>query len=349
VLVLAPTGKAVDVAVREGTGDIGHTIAAALRLMRQNQLTLSPATLVIVDEAAMVGTGDLHQILTATTEAGANTVLMGNAHQLAPVRARGGMRAQLCADLPWTQRLSEVWRMRDLDERAASLAMRDGAPAPVRRAIAWYRSNDRLRCGDPIAMASDAVAAYRADTMASKDALLICDTTEVADALNRRIQRQNLSATAPTVTGARGHRVGVRDIVLSRRNDPDIALTQPRDNDMRPDSIRNGNRWRVAAVDTESNRLAAERLGDGARVVFDGTYLREHVTLGYAVTVHSAQGTTADTTHAVLGESATRTMFYVSGPLNRSTPRPQSRRCTSRTMALPRRPRPNKRRSTRLP
>jgi hypothetical protein len=35
----------------------------------------------------------------------------------------------------------------------------------------------------------------------------------------------------------------------------------------------------------------------GARVLFEGEYLRERVTHGYALTVHSAQGVTADTTH----------------------------------------------------
>jgi hypothetical protein len=35
-------------------------------------------------------------------------------------------------------------------------------------------------------------------------------------------------------------------------------------------------------------------------------YVREHITHGYAVTVHSAQGVTADTTHAVLSENTTR-------------------------------------------
>jgi len=85
VLVLAPTGKAVDVAVREGAGDHGHTIAKALQLLRDNQLELAPHTLVIVDEAAMVGTGELRQLLRATTQVGAKTVLVGDAHQLAPV------------------------------------------------------------------------------------------------------------------------------------------------------------------------------------------------------------------------------------------------------------------------
>jgi hypothetical protein len=67
----------------------------------------------------------------------------------------------------------------------------------------------------------------------------------------------------------------------------------------------------VAAIDSAANRVAAERLEDGARTVFENEYLREHVSLGYAVTVHSAQGVTADTTHAVLGENTTRSLLYV--------------------------------------
>jgi ATP-dependent exoDNAse (exonuclease V) alpha subunit len=90
--------------------------------------------LVVVDEAAMGGTNDLRQLLTATTAAGTKTVLVGDAQKLAPVKARGGMVAQLCTDLPWTQHLSEVWRMRDPEERTASLALRDGGPATIRRA-----------------------------------------------------------------------------------------------------------------------------------------------------------------------------------------------------------------------
>ena len=42
-----------------------------------------------------------------------------------------------------------------------------------------------------------------------------------------------------------------------------------------------------------------------------GDYLSEQITHGYAVTVHSAQGVTADTTHAVLGETTNRALFYV--------------------------------------
>ena len=145
----------------------------------------------------MVGTDDLRQLLTATTAAGAKTVLVGDTHQLAPVKARGGMFAQLCTDLPWTQHLSEVWRMTDPEERTACLALRDGEPEQMRQAVDWYRTHDRLHCGDAITMAADALDAYQVDTNAGRDALLVCDTTEMANALNQRLHHQRLDRMHP--------------------------------------------------------------------------------------------------------------------------------------------------------
>lgn len=311
VLVLAPTGRAVDVAVREGAGDHGLTIAKALQDLRNGTLTLERGTLVVVDEAGMVGTDDLRQLLTATTTAGVKTVLVGDAYQLAPVKARGGMFAQLCADLPWTQHLSEVWRMRNPAERAASLALRNGEPQAVRTAVDWYRDNDRLRCGDQIAMATDALEGYQRDVAVGKDALLLCDTAEMADALNRRIHDERISVGAPAVAGARGHRIATGDLIVSRRNDPTIEVWASAALERAADPVRNGDRWRVAAVDPASNRVAAERLTDRAGVVFDAGYVTEHVSHGYATTVHSAQGVTADITHAVLSETTARSLLYV--------------------------------------
>ncbi|MEU0496551.1 MobF family relaxase [Mycobacterium sp. NPDC006124] len=310
VLVLAPTGRAVDVAVREGAGDEGFTIAKALQDLRNGALTFDRGTLVVVDEAGMVGTEDLCRLLTATTSAGVKTVLVGDPHQLAPVKARGGIFAQLCTDLPWTRHLSEVWRMTDPEERTASLALRDGEPA-VRTAVDWYRNHDRLRCGDQIAMATDALDGYRKDVAVGKDALLLCDTTEMADALNRRIHDDTIPNDAPTVTAVRGQRIAVGDLILSRRNDPTVDVRRADDHGAAADPVRNGDRWCVAAVDPRTNRVTAERLSDRAYAAFHADYVTEHVSHGYAVTVHSAQGVTADTTHAVLGENTTRSMLYV--------------------------------------
>jgi hypothetical protein len=319
VLVLAPTGQAVDVALREGVAEQGYTIAKTLQLLKDDELRLKPNTVVVVDEAAMIGTDHLRRLLSATIQARVKTVLVGDAHQLAPVKARGGMFEQLCTDLPWTQHLSEVWRMRDPGERTASLALRDGDAAAVRRAVRFYQREDRVRCGDQISMAAEALAAYRADIKAGKDALLVCDTNEMAEALNQRLHNDTIPTGAHTVTGARGQAIAVGDLILTRRNDPTIDLYQTAGRPTPEHVVRNGNRWRVVAVDPPNTRLAAQRLGDGAYATLEGEYLCDHVTLGYAATVHSAQGATADTTHAVLGDTTTRNLLYVAMTRGRDT------------------------------
>jgi conjugative relaxase-like TrwC/TraI family protein len=312
VLVLAPTGKAVDEAMAEGAGDKGLTVAKALMLIHNNTMSVDSSTVVVVDEASMLGTPDLSKLMACATLGRAKMVLVGDAYQLAPVKARGGMFEQLCADLPWSQRLGEVWRLKNREERDCSLALRAAHGNRRRTAVKWYRDNNRLHTGDPIAMAADAVAAYLNDRADGKHAILICDTWEVADALNQRLH-DTLTTPGPTVTAARDQRIRVGDIIMTRANDATIDVNPGAGHgSTRPvDQVRNGNRWRVAAIDAETNRLAAERLTDNARAVFDNDYLTEHISLGYAATVHSAQGVTADSCYAILGEGASRAMAYV--------------------------------------
>ena len=118
---------------------------------------------------------------------------------------------------------------------------------------------------------------------------------------------------------ARDQRVRAGDLILSRHNDAALTVesgTQHRRGD-RIDQVRNGNRWRVIDIDARRGRIAAERLTDKARVVFEGDYLREHITLGYAGTVASAQGMTIGGADeyglcwSVLSDRASRAMAYV--------------------------------------
>ncbi|TXI56671.1 MAG: hypothetical protein E6Q54_09915 [Mycolicibacter arupensis] len=329
VVVLSPHGRAVDVAVGESAGDTGYTVDAALAELNAGRLTLDATTVVVVDEAGLAGDPQLLRLLRTTTENGAKTVLVGDPHQLAPVRKRGGMFDQLSADLPWAQRLSEVWRMQDREERTASLALRNGGAAPLRKAVEWYRRHDRLRCGDEVTMAADALAAYRADVAAGKDALLTADSWQLCDALNTQLHNESIGGDSPTVTGARDHQIGRGDVIVSRRNDDKVRVVY-RDEQGRPDEsrpapqVRNGQRWEVSTVtvdDRGRQGLLARRLDDDALAVFHGAYLREHVHLGYAVTLQSAQGVTADTSYPILSERTNRNLLYLGLTRGRETNR----------------------------
>jgi AAA domain len=273
----------------------------------------------IVDEASMVGTPELKKLLSCAVAGHAKVVLVGDTYQLSPVKARGGMFEDLCEELPWSQRLGEVWRMRTAEERDMSLALRSGHGNRLRKAVGWYRNNGRLHTGDPIAMANDATNTYMTARANGDDAAIICDKWEIADAINRRLHGAYTDQSAPAVRVARDQDVCAGDIIISRNNDAGLTVepgTQHRRGD-RIDQVRNGNRWRVVTVDVQQGRIAAERLTDAARVIFEGKYLREHITLGYATTLYAAQGitignsTTRGACFTVLSDKASRAMAYV--------------------------------------
>ena len=121
--------------------------------------------------------------------------------------------ASRCAPA-WSQRLSEVWRIADPEKRDTSLALRAAHGNRLRTAIKWYRDHGRLHSGDPLAMAANALDAYLADRTTGKDALLICDTWEMADALNCR-PNDTLTSGSPTVAVARDQPICVGDIIMS--------------------------------------------------------------------------------------------------------------------------------------
>ncbi|TXI56466.1 MobF family relaxase [Mycolicibacterium mageritense] len=331
VYVLAPTGKAVDTAIHDQAGDQGFTVDKALGMLADHRLTFGPDALIVIDESSMIGTPDLHKLMSAATKANAKMLLVGDQYQLAPVLKRGGMFEQLSNDLPWTQRLEQVWRMRDPEEKDASLALRNGEADELKSAVDWYREHNRLAIGDPVAMAEDVYAAYLSDRQNGQDSIIIADTWEMTDSLNMRLHAALLGGEADrshipngdiSVKVSRDHRVSIGDIILTRNNDATIDCVLP---DGRPaDQVRNGNRWTVVGIDTERELLHAVRGGtdteaDRARATFTRDYAEEHITLGYATTVHSAQGVTADTCHSLIGSSATRTLAYVAMTRGRHT------------------------------
>jgi hypothetical protein len=178
----------------------------------------------------------------------------------------------------------------------------------VRRArCAWPRGAPRRRLDAPCGDAGD---------LGHTGALADLDPLKAL--LGRRLHGIYTDSTSPGVRVARDQDVHSGDIIISRNNDATLTVepgAQHRGSD-RIDQVRNGNRWRVVGVDT-THGCAAGRLTEAARVIFEGDYLRWHITLGYATTLHAAQGitvgnvTTRGACFTVLSDKASRAMAYV--------------------------------------
>jgi conjugative relaxase-like TrwC/TraI family protein len=272
---------------------------------------LHDGDLVVVDESAMASTADLTAIRQHAAAAGAKLLLTGDHRQLAAVGAAGGMR--LVADSGSTYELAEVRRFTATWERQASLRLREGDSA----ALQDYRKHGRIIDGGTVEQAqATAERAFLADTLAGRDTLLITDTNEQAARLSAKVRADlvRLGRVEETVVrlGLQGTVAGVGDVVQARRNG--WALVGYDGNRRAP---INRERYRVLEVREDGGLRVAPILGGGRAAMLGepltlpASYVAEYVALGYASTVHSAQGLTTDTCHTVATGSTGPAALYV--------------------------------------
>ena len=105
------------------------------------------------------------------------------------------------------------------------------------------------------------------------------------------------------VTLADGTTVSDEDAIITRRNDRRLTLSAS-------DWVANGDRWTITSVRPDG-ALEVRHARSRRRVTLPADYVAQHVQLGYACTVHPAQGQTVDTSHTVLTGTESRQLLYV--------------------------------------
>jgi conjugative relaxase-like TrwC/TraI family protein len=142
VLGAAPTGIATVGLGDEGFSDV-RTVDRLLFDLGNGRLKLDGRSVLVVDEAAMLGTRKLGPLLDHAHQARAKVVLVGDDRQFASIDAGGGFRALRwrlgASELTVNRRQVEAWEQRAIDD------VRDGR---VEQAIAAYAEHERIRAFD---------------------------------------------------------------------------------------------------------------------------------------------------------------------------------------------------------
>lgn len=269
---------------------------------------INPKTLVLIDEAGMAATTDLAAAIDYITSRGGQVRLVGDDRQLASVAAGGVLRD--IAHQIGAVTLSEVHRFRNPDgslnhaEAAATLALREGDPS----AIAFYADRGRIHVGDLGACADQAYAAWAADRADGTDSVLIAPTRDLVAELNTRARNDRLAGLDDAEIGrvltlADGTKVSEGDRIITRENDRRLRIS-------RTNWVKNGDRWHVTKVNADGSlHVVHDQLGK--TITLPADYVSRTVQLGYATTVHGAQGITTGTCHVVLTGDEDRNLLYV--------------------------------------
>jgi hypothetical protein len=154
VIGLAPSAAAAAV-LGEQTGIRADTLAKLTWSLRNGDLPdwatgVGPATLLIIDEAAVADTLSLDIAVRFAVDRGASVRLIGDDQQLAAIGAGGILRD--IKNIHGALQLNELHRFTNPAEAQASLALRDGDPS----ALGFYLDHDRVHIGDLAKITEDA-------------------------------------------------------------------------------------------------------------------------------------------------------------------------------------------------
>lgn len=319
IIGLAPSAAAAD-ALRSHIDTPTDTLAKLTHSLEQARQTgaampgwvagIESSTLVVIDEAGMADTLSLDAAVSYILERGGSVRLIGDDQQLSAIGAGGVLR-----DIRATHgalQLTELVRFKDPAEGAASLALREGKS----EALGFYLDRDRVHVGDLATMTEEVFAAWQADRATGLDSIMLAPTRDLVSELNQQARAHRLDGIDPTGPNNRassgpvrrladGNEASIGELIITRENDRRLRTSAT-------DWVKNGDRWTVLEIHDGGDLTVQHtgRGGHGRTVRLPADYVAKATELGYACTVHTAQGVTADTMHGLATGTESRQQLY---------------------------------------
>lgn len=292
----ALSGKAAE-GLEKSSGITSQTLHSLLTEFENGRSQLSSKTILVVDEAGMVGSRQMAALTNHAQISGAKLVLVGDTRQLQAIDAGAAFRA--IQERIGGAELTDVRRQQYQADKDMARAFRDG-----RAADALNNLQDRglLHVEKTTEGAQHkAVATYVSDISSGKSTVMLAATRREVRELNEaaRTELRNAgflrSQDTVVVTTRGGRAFAEGDRIVFLRNSRDLG-------------VKNGTSGEVLRVD---DRVMRVRLDDSSELVINHASGYNHIDHGYALTVHKAQGVTVDRAHVVAGEMTGREWTYV--------------------------------------
>jgi len=250
---------------------------------------------IIVDEAAMMDLHTMSALARHATRHGARMILVGDDRQLAAIGVAGGFTLAGMDTDP--VRLTEAKRFTDPNH--ASLAQVWRSSDDIDAVVDLLVSSGVIRVH---VTESDAHVALAEIAATSRNVIVMAVDNASAKTINTltRHEKEYAGLVEPTAGsfGRLNEPMGAGDVVQTRRNDNQMGVI-------------NRQRWIIDEINSDGG-MRVHR-ADKPSIVKNLTieYVKEHVHRADVVTVHAAQGATAEAGHALLDGTWTREQAYV--------------------------------------
>ncbi len=283
--------------LERASGMPSRTLASLEHAWGKGYDRLGPKDVLVIDEAAMVGTRQLAAFVSEALAADAKLVLLGDTEQLQAIEAGAPFRGILSA--VGAANLEEVRRQRELWQRTATRRLSTGATA---QALTAYAEKGHVRAHSTVEDARAAVlASWASSVTKGASVLMLAHTRKDVRELNEQARdlrkgRGELAGgvIVETERGQREMAVGERIYFL--RNEKGIG-------------VKNGTLAEVLAF--EKDQVTVRLVGPEEREVRFDPRMYRHIDYGYAATIHKTQGATVDRTVVLATPGLDRHLTYV--------------------------------------
>ncbi len=270
------------------SGIESKTIHRTLWDLENGRGKLDRKSILVVDEAGMVGTRQMHKILQHVNDAGAKLILVGDHHQLQPIEAGGVFRG--IVDKVGAVELSEIRRQEKEWQKEATTLL-SGDKEKIGQALSMYKAHGNMTETENLKDAKDQlIKDWAQDYDPEKSKMILAYLKKDVRDLNEKAREElkksgviDKEYTFETENGSRAFSKNDRIFFLQNEYSLDV---------------RNGTLGTIDAIDQHHISV---KLDNGDHVVFDPK-MYDRFDHGYAATVHKNQGVTVDNAY-VLGSA----------------------------------------------
>lgn len=292
-LVGAALAARAAIELETGTRIPSSTIDRLLARLDNGSQQLTANHILVIDEAAMVGTRQLARLVTAVDRANAKIILVGDPSQLPAIDAGGAFTAIARRIDPIVLRTNR--RQVDAHERAALDALRYG---DIDDAIQHWTDAGRVHVHEtPDELIGSIVDAWSHTQNGDESSIMVAARHDQTRQLNEtaRTRLRSAGELGATVWQDPQKEFAVGDRVMAIENNY-------------PHGLINGQTATV--VGRTANGLQIETDTDQRRVVPDDYIADGRLAHAYAITVHKAQGATVDHLHFLADDGIFNELGY---------------------------------------